>query len=51
MEKTQMNIKLSDELKIKLQEIAKRENMPVSKIVMSSLASKYPELVDLIIKR
>ena len=51
MEKTQLNIKLTEELKDKLQDIARNENMPVSKIVMSSLASKYPELVDLIIKR
>lgn len=51
MEKTQINIKLSDELKNKLQDIARQENMPVSKVIMTSLATRYPELIELIIKR
>ena len=36
MEKAQINIKLTDELKDKLQQIARSENMPVSKVVMLS---------------
>ena len=51
MEKTQFNIKLSGELKDKLQDIARQENMPISKIIMMSLATRYPELIELIIKR
>jgi predicted transcriptional regulator len=51
MEKAQINIKLTDEVKDKLQQIARSENMPVSKVVMLSLATRYPELIEFILKR
>ena len=50
MDKTQFNIKMTAELKEKLQEISIRDQLPVSKIIFTSLAVKYPELVDYIIK-
>ena len=50
MDRTVINIKISGELKEALQEISEREGLPVSKLVLTSLAVKYPELVDLIIK-
>ena len=50
MDKTVVNIKMSEELKMALQEIAIREGLPVSKLILTSLAEKYPELVSLILK-
>jgi len=50
MKKTQFNIKMTAELKEKLQEIAIRDQMPVSKIIFTSLAVRHPELVEYIIK-
>lgn len=50
MEKIGINIKMSPELRNALQEIAQREGLPVSKLVLTSLAEKYPELVPLILK-
>lgn len=50
MEKIGINIKMSPELRQALQEIAQREGLPVSKLVLTSLAEKYPELVPLILK-
>lgn len=50
MEKIGINIKMTPELREALQDIAKREGIPVSKVVLVSLAEKYPELVPLIIK-
>ncbi len=50
MEKIQLNIKVTPVLKDKIQDIAHRENAPVSKIILSALANKYPELLDDILK-
>jgi len=50
MERTLITIKISRELHTKLSEIAQREGLPVSKLVLTSLAEKYPELVPIILK-
>lgn len=50
MDKIQLNIKVTPVLKDKIQDIAQRENAPVSKIILSALANKYPELLDDILK-
>lgn len=51
MEKrNQLNIRLSNELRIAIQELADKENIPVSKLVLVSLAKQYPELNDLVLR-
>lgn len=50
MDKLLLTIKITPGLKDKLQDIAEREHLPVSKVVLGSLASKYPELVDEIVR-
>lgn len=50
VEKILLTIKMSPGLKEKLQTIADREGLPVSKVVLGALASKYPELVDEIVR-
>lgn len=50
MDKTAITIRMSEELLLALQEVATREGLPVSKLVLTSLAEKYPELVPLILK-
>lgn len=50
MDKTAITIRMSEELRLALQEVATREGLPVSKLVLTSLAEKYPELVPLILK-
>ena len=50
MGRIQLPIKVTPELRDKLQQIAKREGLPVSKIILTSLANKYPELTETILK-
>ena len=50
MDKTAITIRMSEELRLALQEVATREGLPVSKLVLTSLAEKYPELVPIILK-
>ena len=50
MDKILLTIKMTPDLKEKLQQIADREGLPVSKVVLGALASKYPELVDKIVR-
>lgn len=50
MNKTMLTIRITQELKDELQEIAAKENMPVSKVVLSALAKQYPDLLDEILK-
>lgn len=45
-----INLRLSAELKNAIQDIARQEGLPVSKLILVSLAKQYPELNDLILK-
>jgi uncharacterized protein (DUF1778 family) len=45
-----IQVKISKELQKALQELAQVQGLPVSKLVLTSLAEKYPELVPIILK-
>lgn len=45
-----IQLRISRELQKALQEIAKAEGVPVTRLVLKALAKQYPELVDIIIK-
>lgn len=45
-----INLRLNAELKNAIQDIARKEGLPVSKLILVSLAKQYPELNDLILK-
>ncbi len=50
MKEVYIQVRITKELQAKLQEISDREGLPVTKMVLTSLAQKYPELVDIILK-
>lgn len=50
MERIAINIRVSSELRDALGELARKEGMPVSKLVLVSLAKQYPELNDIVLK-
>lgn len=50
MERIAINIRVSNELREALNDLARRENVSVSKLVLVSLAKQYPELNDLVLK-
>jgi len=50
MERIAINIRLNAELRDAIQAIAKKEGIPVTKLVLISLAKQYPELNDLVLK-
>lgn len=50
MERIAINIRVSNELREALNNLARRENVSVSKLVLVSLAKQYPELNDLVLK-
>lgn len=45
-----IQVKISKDLQLALQELSRREGLPVSKLVLTSLAEKYPELIPIILK-
>lgn len=50
MDKTAITLRISEELRLALQDVGAREGLPVSKVILTALAEKYPELVPLIIR-
>ena len=50
MDRIAINLRLSAELRDALQALAKREGIPVTKLIMVALAKQYPELNDIILK-
>lgn len=45
-----LTIRINEELKLALQEVARQEHLPVSRVVLRALMKVYPELTDIITK-
>lgn len=50
MDRIAINIRLKPELRDAIQAIAQKEGIPVSKLILVSLAKQYPELNDLVLR-